>query len=122
MAVQMFPFTRAYRKIALREDVDKLGFKGEVCFVKPGYAFNNLVPRKLAYFFTDPAAQPFLDSIDEEELTGKQEQRAMELFLARLKDIKLVFTRNVSEINKNVAKEPVTGQAILEQLSKRYNI
>ena len=46
----------------------------------------------------------------------------MELFLARLKDIKLVFTRNVSEINKNVAKEPVTGQAILEQLSKRYNI
>ena len=106
----------------MREDVDKLGFKGEVCFVKPGYAFNNLVPRKQAYFFTDPAARPFLDAIDEEELKTKQEQRAMELFLARLKDIKLVFTRNVSEINKNVAKEPVTGQAILEQLSKRYNI
>ena len=114
MAIQMFPFTRAYRKIALREDVDKLGFKGEICFVKPGYAFNNLVPRKQAYFFTDPATKPFLSQIDQEELKAKQDQRAMELFLARLKDMRLIFTRNVSEINKNVAKEPVTGQAILE--------
>ena len=48
--------------------------------------------------------------------------RAMELFLSRLKSIKLVFTRDVSEINKNVAKVPVDGQAILDQLNKRYNI
>jgi hypothetical protein len=33
--------------------------------------------------------------------------RALELFLERLKDIKLVFNREVSEINKNVAKMPV---------------
>ena len=64
MPVQMFLFTRAYRKIALREDVDKLGFKGETCFVKPGYAFNNLVPNKKAFFFTDPATESFLNSID----------------------------------------------------------
>ena len=46
----------------------------------------------------------------------------MELFLSTLKNIKLVFRREVSEINKNVAKEPVTGQAILDQLNKRYNM
>ena len=46
----------------------------------------------------------------------------MELFLSKLKDIKLVFPREVSEINKNVAKLPVQAQEILESLNKRYNM
>ena len=48
-----------------------MGFKGEICFVKPGYALNALVPRKLALFATDPAAQPFLDNVDTAELKQK---------------------------------------------------
>jgi hypothetical protein len=59
-----FNFTRAVRKIVLTKDVDNLGFKGEICFVKPGYAFNNLVPRREALFFTDPAALAFYSKID----------------------------------------------------------
>ena len=46
----------------------------------------------------------------------------MELFLSRLKNIRIVFSREVSEINKNVAKVPVDGEAILDQLNKRYNM
>ena len=41
------------------------------------------------------------------ELKKKQEIRSLELFLSKLKDIKLIFNREVSEINKNVAKIPV---------------
>ena len=44
---------------------------------------------------------------DPVELKRKQEMRNLELFLSKLKDIKLVFPREVSEINKNVAKLPV---------------
>ena len=33
--------------------------------------------------------------------------RNLEIFLDKLKDIKLVFVREVSEINKNVAITPV---------------
>ena len=47
-------FTRAFKKIILTDDVENLGFKGEICFVKPGRAFNHLVPRKKALFFSDP--------------------------------------------------------------------
>lgn len=48
--------------------------------------------------------------------------RALELFLEKLKDIKLIFNREVSEINKNVAKNPVVAQEVLESLNKRYNM
>ena len=76
-----------------------------MCFVKPGYAFNTLVPQRIALFYTDPAVKAFEYNMP--ELKTKQDMRALELFLERLKDIKLVFNREVSEINKNVAKMPV---------------
>ena len=43
---QTFGFTRAFKKIVLTKDVPKLGFRGEICFVKPGRALNSLVPLK----------------------------------------------------------------------------
>ena len=42
--IPQFSFTRAVKKIVLTQDVDNLGFTGEICFVKPGHALNNLVP------------------------------------------------------------------------------
>merc|ERR1712153_173739 len=56
-------FTRAFRKVVLRQDVEHLGFRGEVCFVKPGRALNDLVPRGDAYFFTDRRATEFMDTV-----------------------------------------------------------
>jgi large subunit ribosomal protein L9 len=95
-------FTRAYKKIILTKDVPNIGFIGEICFVKPGFALNYLVPQKQALFYTDPAVKTLLT--DPLELKRKQEIRNLELFLSKLKDIKIVFPRDVSEINKNVAK------------------
>jgi large subunit ribosomal protein L9 len=36
------------QKVILQEDIDKLGHRGDVVTVKPGYARNFLLPRKLA--------------------------------------------------------------------------
>jgi len=36
------------QKVILQEDIDKLGHRGDVVSVKPGYARNFLLPRKLA--------------------------------------------------------------------------
>ena len=117
---QAATFTRTVRKIVLRKDVPNLGFAGEICFVKPGYALNALVPQKKAYFYTDSAVENF--KVDPVELLRKQNIRSMQIFLDKLKDIKLVFLRDVSEINKNVAKDPVFGPEILDSLNKRYGL
>ena len=58
--VQSASFTRAFRKIVLTQDVENIGFKGEICFVKPGRAFNELVPKRKALFFSDPNAPAFI--------------------------------------------------------------
>lgn len=48
--------------------------------------------------------------------------RNLEIFLDKLKDIKLVFVREVSEINKNVAISPVSASEVLSSLNQRYNL
>ena len=42
--------------------------------------------------------------------------------MSKLKDIRILFDRDVSEINKNVAKTPVVAEEVLESLNKRYNL
>ena len=48
--------------------------------------------------------------------------RNLQIFLGKLKDMKLVFQREVSEINKNVATKPVEAIEVLDTLNKRYNL
>lgn len=69
LSLQKRTFTRAVKKIILTKDWPGLGYKGEICFVKPGYALNLLVPKQIALFYTDPAAQAF--KTDEAELKKK---------------------------------------------------
>ena len=57
-------FTRSFKKILLLEDVHNLGFKGEYVFVKPGYAFNSLVPNGKALFATDRRVPEFLEKVN----------------------------------------------------------
>ena len=57
-----------------------------------------------------------------EELAGKQKMRSLQIFLSKLKDIKLIFVREVSEINRNVAKQPVEATEVYDSLNKRYNL
>jgi ribosomal protein L9 len=52
----------------------------------------------------------------------KQDMRVLEVFLSKLKDIRIIFDREVSEINKNVAKTPVQADEVLDSLNKRYNL
>ena len=84
-------------QIILQEDVDKLGHRGDVVTVKPGYARNFLLPNKLAVEAT-PGNMKALERIrgalakkTATELDAAQKQSAA------LNGVELKFTRKTGE-------------------------
>ena len=52
----------------------------------------------------------------------KQEERQLEQFLLKLQQIRIVFDREVSEINKNITRQPLQSNEVLDLLNKRYKM
>jgi large subunit ribosomal protein L9 len=84
-------------QIILQEDVDKLGHRGDVVTVKPGYARNFLLPRKLAVEATSgnlKAIEKIRTSLAKKtatELDAAQKQAAL------LNGVSVKFTRKTGE-------------------------
>ena len=96
--MQQRTFTRAFKKIILTQDVTKLGFKGEICFVKPGRAFNDLVPKKKALYFTDPDVPDFIKSIEVSISSSINFHRMINLSKSKLReDLRFSF-QNCSKL------------------------
>ena len=84
-------------QIILQEDVEKLGHRGDVVTVKPGYARNFLLPRKLAVEATSgnlKAIEKIRTSLAKKtatELDAAQKQAAL------LNGVSVKFTRKTGE-------------------------
>src|SRR5213596_2264225 len=84
-------------QIILQEDVEKLGHRGDVVTVKPGYARNFLLPKKLAVEATAgnlKAIERIRTSLAKKtatELEAAQKQAAL------LEGVELRFTRKTGE-------------------------
>ena len=102
-------------QIILQEDIDKLGNRGDVVTVKPGYARNFLLPRKLAV----EATAGNLKAI-ERIRTSLAKKTATELEAAKkqaelLNGIALKFTRKTGENDQMFGS--VTSADIAEALA-----
>ncbi len=84
-------------QIILQEDIDKLGHRGDIVTVKPGYARNFLLPRKLAIEASTgnmKALERIRTSLAKKtanELDAAQKQAAL------LNGVSLSFTRKTGE-------------------------
>jgi large subunit ribosomal protein L9 len=84
-------------QIILQEDIDKLGHRGDIVTVKPGYARNFLLPRKLAIEATSgnmKALERIRTSLAKKtatELDAAQKQAAL------INGVALRFTRKTGE-------------------------
>ena len=84
-------------EIILQEDIEKLGHRGDIVKVKPGYARNFLLPRKMAIEATSgnmKALERIRTSLAKKtatELEGAQKQVAL------LNGVELKFTRKTGE-------------------------
>lgn len=78
-------------KLLLLNDVDNLGQKGQIVNVKPGYAFNYLLPKGLAMVATAATERKQKKLQEERRIIADQERKEAEEISARLLDEVLTF-------------------------------
>lgn len=103
-------------KVLLKQDVEKLGRKGDIVNVATGYARNYLIPRRLAVEVTpenekqvEMERQAILKKVEKEKLSARE-------LIQKLNQVRLVFRRKAGE--KDVIFGSVSAADIKEELDK----
>jgi large subunit ribosomal protein L9 len=108
-------------QIILQEDIEKLGHRGDVVTVKPGYARNFLLPRKLAVEASTgnlKAIEKIRASLAKKTAT---EMEAAQKQAAALNGVELSFTRKTGE-NDQLFGSVTTGDIAEALEAKGFKI
>jgi large subunit ribosomal protein L9 len=84
-------------KVILKQDVDKLGRRGDVVNVAPGFGRNFLIPRKMALAVTPTNVK--MIEIERQALKKKleAERKTFQSLAQKLSQVSLTFTRRAGE-------------------------
>jgi len=103
--------------VVLRERIEKLGDRGEVVSVKPGYARNYLLPKRMAVLATPHNVR----QVEQEKAAAVRreaiEKNESEMLAQQIAEVSLQFTRKVGE--QDVLYGSVTSLDIAESLHER---
>ena len=104
-------------EVILKEDVNKLGQRGDVVKVADGYGRNFLLPKKLAMEAT-AANKVVIDQMKQAAVRrSAKEKSEAELLVTQLNQVELVFTRKVGENDHLFGS--VTAGEIAQQLEHK---
>jgi large subunit ribosomal protein L9 len=103
-------------KVILKQDVEKVGRKGDVVNVAPGFGRNYLIPRKMAIEVT--ASNLKMIEIERQALKKKveQERQSFQGAIQKLNQVTLTFPRRAGE--KDVIFGSVSAADVKEALDK----
>ncbi len=103
-------------KVILKQDVEKLGRRGDVVNVAPGFGRNYLIPRKMALAVTPTNIK--MIEIERQSLKKKVEieRKAFQSLAQKLNQVSLTFTRRAGE--KDVIFGSVSSGDVKEALDK----
>src|ERR1700720_754335 len=108
------PTSRRVMEVILKEDVDKLGHRGDVVKVADGYGRNYLLPGKLAIQAT-AANKAVIEQMKGSAIRKLAKEKVVAEDLSKtLESVELVFERKVGE-NDHIFGS-VTSQDIAHQL------
>jgi len=104
-------------EVILRETIDTLGRAGQVVKVKPGYARNYLLPRKLAYLAT-PGNMKVIE-FERQSLVRKETKQKGEADQLKglLDGVEITIRRKVGE--QNTLYGSVTNSDVADELEKK---
>jgi large subunit ribosomal protein L9 len=108
-------------EVILKEDVNKLGQRGDVVKVADGYGRNYLLPKQLAMEAT-PANKAVIDQMKAAAVRrSAKEKSEAEALVTQLNTVSLVFTRKVGEGDHLFGS--VTSSDIAQELAgKGYTV
>ena len=104
-------------KLILKEDVEKLGFAGDLVDVKPGYGRNYLIPQAKAVLATEGAIKQYENLKREAELRAELTVEAAKELATQLSATSLTIPVKVGEDDK--IHGTVTNIQIAEALEQR---
>jgi large subunit ribosomal protein L9 len=108
-------------KVILREDVERLGQRGDIVTVKPGYARNFLIPRKLALMATRGNLKTFEEEKKQLDVRENKTRRLADQQAGKLKSVSITATVSVGEEDRVFGS--VTAQTIAGLLKEKgYDI
>src|SRR2546422_7786843 len=87
----------AHKQVLLREDIDKLGARGEIVRVKAGYARNYLLPRNLAVEATTNNVRQIEGERAALAKREAKDRSSAELQASALRSLTLKFERKIGE-------------------------
>jgi large subunit ribosomal protein L9 len=101
-------------KVILKEDVEKVGRRGDVVNVAPGFGRNYLIPRKMAMAVTPTNVKAI--EIERQALKKKVEveRKSFQSLAQKLNQVSLTFTRRAGE--KDVIFGSVSSGDVKEAL------
>ena len=104
-------------KVLLKEDVDNLGYAGEVMSVADGYGRNYLIPRGMAVKASPNVLRAAEKWRDRAAVRMSELQKEHEALSARIVETKLVFVARAGETGKLYGS--VTTAEVVDQLNDR---
>lgn len=107
-------------KVLLKEEVRKLGKRGDVVNVSDGYGANFLIPNKKAVLFTDAAQKEYQKELAEEARRDALDKKAAEELGKTLSGLTLTFEASAGRRGDMVGT--ISTTAIIKTLEKNNGI
>ena len=87
-------------ELILKENIENLGFKGDIVVVKSGYGRNFLIPKGKAILATPSSKKVLQENIKQQEFKDKKVIDEVNEFAKKLKKVKIKISSKVSESDK----------------------
>jgi large subunit ribosomal protein L9 len=104
-------------KVILRQDVEKLGRRGDVVNVAPGYGRNYLIPRKMALAVTATNMKAIEIERQAQKKKLEAERKSFQSLVERLNQVTLTFTRRAGD--KDVIFGSVSSGDVRDALAEQ---
>ena len=107
-------------KVLMKQDLKKVGKRGDIVTVSDGYGANYLIPNGYAVLFTEEAQKQFAIEKEQERQETIRKTEEAKVLAKRLEGITLEFTASAGRRGEMIGT--VSFKKILEALQRDYDI